>query len=216
MRWSRVNPCSSGFFHSAVILALLSFPSVLAVNRAAAGTIHSVVEFRAPDFRVEPTAQGARYSLGDCPRWNRPGAPSVPFRTVYVAIPEGESVIDVRVTAGNAVDLGPLPAPAPGMSRPGAERDAWDGRTAWPEVSFSTGETGWMRGVQLQSVILWPVRWDPAAGRARLTTSYDIEVVTGPAGPLPEGVWKPARTGTASEIDFRRRISRLVLNPAEL
>jgi hypothetical protein len=109
---------------------------------AEAGVIRSVVEFSPRDFRVESAGPVADYTLADCPRWNRPGAPSVPFRTVYVAIPEGESVVAVQVEAAPGVDLGRLPAPPRGTSRAGADIDPWDGRTPWPQASFTTGDAG--------------------------------------------------------------------------
>ncbi len=211
MRRSRGIPCS----FSVRFLAAGALLSFLCPNLAESRTLRAVVEHDRSSFSVRETAAGTFYTLGRCPNWNMPGAPAVPYDPVQFALKDGEIVLSVTVTALETVDLGRLPKPSFGFSRPGADMSDWNGRTPFPDAAGEPGGLGIQRGTALQSVILWPVSWDPLSGSVTLRTRIAVEIETGPGAPLA-GIVRPRRTDAASESRFLDMQRSLVLNPEDL
>lgn len=196
----------------ASIAGLVLALGLIVASAAGGSVLRKTVTFSPAEFSLDRSGGVTRIRLAGCPDWNQPGAPLVPFRTVHLIVPEGETVRAVRVTPREVVDLGVIQAPAEGISRPGAPRAAWDGRSAWPPEAGRAGEMQWMRGTAIQGIVLWPVQWDPATGHAVLRTELDLEVETAPAPP-PAGTFRSLRRNSRADREFAAIACRLALNP---
>ncbi len=118
-----------------------------------------------------------------------PGLPALPFRTFTIAVPpDRDPVPQVTVLLRESLDLVPAPASEPYMERGGEEgeaipglRDAIDrafysGGEVYPALRFATGPRGWLRQQQVVDLTVYPVRYDPAAGRLEVARRLEVRV----------------------------------------
>lgn len=199
-----------GLFRAVLTAGMLA----VVVTSAQGATLRTRVEFDAADLRseVRPGIAGPAWTLPGSGTWNQPGAPAVPFRSVYLAVPEGEAVVSVSVRTSAAVPLDRAGLPGRGEISERRAPAEWDGVRPFPETAWSVSPPQRFRGVLLQPVTVWPVRVDPSTGRAALTGTFDIEVTTAPA-PEDPSAWRPLRRGTAAEERFGAMLERMVANP---
>lgn len=190
-----------------VIAAMPAVPAVAGVHRFEVG-----FDPKTLTHEVRPGVDGSVWMLPACSAFHEAGAPAVPFRSILLAVPEGERVVSLRTRAsGPLVELD-LGEPGIGSASEGRTPSQWDGHTPYPSQLHQLSEPGWMRGQQIQPVSIWPLTWDPSRGVATLTTTITIEMVTEPAGP-PSDIFRPLRPGSRGDRRFGDLLSTRVLNP---
>lgn len=174
---SRVVPGAS----FAVALLLLAPPAIADVVRS--------FDFAPHEVSITPTLTGARVSILDGVGVGDPGAPEIPAVPAYIEIPDGERVVRVRFEASgwtpvpsSAGRVRPTAALSPGFPISGSladpvlyAEDAW-----FPAAAGMIGPSGGMRGRNLASVALQPVRVRPASGQVEVASMITVHVETAP------------------------------------
>ncbi len=172
-----------------VALAAVLLP-VWAAPAAAAGTgaaHRDTVGFGLSDLRFGRVGGRDLVSLVDGAWLGRPGEPRLPVRPYRVALPPGARVVSVSVAAADSVlvpgvfDIPPARAPRPVSAVPGglgaAPGDSVGTAGGFYPASF--GEylgAGCMDGLPIADIMLYPVRYDRAAGRLMLATRLVVAV----------------------------------------
>jgi hypothetical protein len=169
----------------ASLLALAASATVAAFPASAA--IVRTFHFAPHEVSVLPSTTGARITLVGGAPMGEAGEPETPAVPAYVAIPDGERVVGVTFEAAGWVavpsDAGRIraaAAPSPGFPVRGSEPDAaLYARDAWfPATAGVAGPGGGLRGRNLASFALRPVRVRPASGAVEVATSITVRIDT--------------------------------------
>jgi hypothetical protein len=197
---------------------------VVAAESRAVGNPSARLEFRANDVRLVESGDGARVSLAGLPRMGGTDAPELPVALRTFAVPEGYAVREVRVVprdevlVASGVRLGVREAAAPddmeavtrafprGALEPGSPI-----HPARPGLALHSGNAG---GFTLQSVAVFPLRWDRLSGDLYLARTVDVDVELELSAAAPALVRE--RRGTEAERVMAEALASLVENPAAL
>jgi hypothetical protein len=172
----------------AILSAAAALVLALGTLAAAGAATHlETVTFRAEDLVFGEDAGRDLVSLGG-DRWlARPGEPRLPAEPYRVALPPGSRVVSVNVTPERSqalegrFDIAIARAPQP-ISGAAAGASVPAGASAYLESDFypsSHGEylgAGYMDGVLIADIMLYPLRYNSADGSLVLATDLRVEV----------------------------------------
>ncbi|MFX1297411.1 MAG: C25 family peptidase propeptide domain-containing protein [Promethearchaeota archaeon] len=144
-----------------------------------------------------------------------PGEPSLPQEGLYVAIPKGATVIDVRVVKSKMKSFKlshPVkPAPEPttdpsGLPALNPKQSIYKKDIAFPGVLFKNLGTKQVGDINVVHLMLYPVQYHPTSNVIDLHKKIELEVeyeysAKGPLrGPPTRGVRKRVPTGYEDQI----------------
>jgi hypothetical protein len=170
-------------------LLAVTLSGLVAVADSMAAEIVRTFNFAPHEVSVLRSSTGARISLVGGVPVGEPGQPETPAVPAYVEIPDGERVTGVSFEAAGWApvpsDAGRIRAAAalsPGFPIRGSEPDpALYAADAWfPAAAGIAGPGGGVRGRNLASLALRPVRVRPASGAVEVATSITVRIETAP------------------------------------
>jgi subtilisin family serine protease len=186
-----------------------------------------VYRFPTPDVRAlaDGTLDVRTSSLEST---GEPGEPVLPTLTARVAIPQGESVVSLKVVPGerHVVDLAapvrhgqqPYPLSKPSERRATPRKESLYGSNdLFPSDSVRSRGVQAKRGVEFVDLVLQPVAYQPKAGKLVWFGTLTVEVVTQPATKAA----KAARATLTDRARYRSSddgavVAMLVDNPVAL
>ena len=175
--------------HARVRLSGASLPVLallLSAGSVQAAEIVRTFTFAPHEVTVERASTGARVVIAGGVGVGAPGEPEVPAVPAYVEIPAGEKVVGVTFEAAGWTpvpsDFGairPAAAASPGFPIEGSTPGALYAADAWfPASAGVAGPSGGMRGRNIASLALQPVRVRPASGTIELATTVRVRIQT--------------------------------------
>lgn len=192
-----------------------------ATQAGASGNPSAQLTFRAADVRVLSIGGQVGVSLAGLPRVGGTDAPALPVALRTFAIPSGYAVREVRVVprdevrVAEGVQLSVREAGAPGDMDAvvrefprGALEPGAPIHPARPGMALHSGNAG---GFTLQSVAVFPLRWDRLTGDLYLATTVDVDVELSPAAGEPELARE--RRNTGAERVMAAALASVVENP---
>lgn len=125
-------------------------------------------------------------SLPGCVVTSPEGAPRLPVYLSTFCVPEGEAVIGIEVVEVSSEALSGrydiLPGGGELLDRPVRKDLAiWAGTDPYPAEVAALGQGGFMRGVRVASVLVYPVQFLPAEGQIVFNRRVVVKVRTGPS-----------------------------------
>lgn len=167
---------------AALAIATWSVPSL-------AGEIVREFTFSPSDVSLTPGPDGLRISVTGAVPDGRPGAPELPAVPAWIDVPSGDRVTTVAIEAFGYVSVGSdrgrvrtAPAVSAGLPRIASEPDAavYGANDWYPSDAGRRGVSGGMRGRNLASAVLMPVRVRPGTGDIEIATRIVVRVTTEP------------------------------------
>lgn len=185
---------------------------------AGAAELQLTVEVPRPQTRLDERGFSHVEIPGYLP-WGQPGAPELPARLLYLALPPGEQVTSLEVHPAPARSLPgrhrlfPRQRPWPFSRGPApfqaADQTAFRAAAAAPLVS--TAQPQLLRGFAVLPVMVRPLRYQAASGTLDWYPRIAITITTGKLKGNPPAL--PGYRGL--ERDFSR-VRHLVANPRQL
>ncbi|HTY08032.1 MAG TPA: C25 family cysteine peptidase, partial [Candidatus Edwardsbacteria bacterium] len=133
-----------------------------------------------------------RYSIAGCANGIAPGAPALPQRGIAFAVPPNTVPVIVSASAAAETTIAGTPLPAPGIAGDSADyrpdRAIYGGKARYPLSIAQLAPTVWAGDRKLASVLLHPMRYDPASGSTTAAGRIRVEIEFRPAAgdrPLP-------------------------------
>ena len=213
---------STGMLLALACSIVLGIPSS---SRGEVTTLRHTYRFDASGLRIQQSPTGARIvAPGFAATWEA-DSPEIPFETLTFLVPRGTRGVAVRavprddVVMAEAVQLRPAGAIEDTEGRwldPSKARQAIPAGAAaapygtYPLLAAEIAGGGAVHGYQLLTVRVYPVHFEAASGRVRVTPAYDLEIDLESGGGLP---LERQRYSAAIEADARRGLERLVANP---
>ncbi|MGH7726061.1 MAG: C25 family cysteine peptidase [Candidatus Eiseniibacteriota bacterium] len=174
-------------FVSLSILALALTAALSGPRSAGAAEIVREFSFSPSEVATLGGPDGLRISIRGGVPAGAPGAPELPTVPVWVDVPAGDRVTSITVEARGYVPFATAQgrvraaaAVSPGFPRVGSAPDAsiYGANEWYPSNGGQRGPAGRMRGLNLASAALSPVRVRPATGDIEVATSIVVRVTT--------------------------------------
>lgn len=176
--------------------------------RLAETTSGLVISVRIPPaaLKVAIDSDGRRtVSIAGVPSVMVPGQPELPVLVVGVALPEGPPVELSHRARGEESASGPPVRPVPGLDPRDTARREMDPRiyalgTAWPQQPVVIEELHY-RELRIARLLIYPVRYDPAAGEVLIAPEMDVRLqFSAPAVAQDAPGLSPAERRVASRL----------------
>jgi hypothetical protein len=213
----RIRHCGIAFMVIAVALAV-AYPVFASPETSL------VVSFHRDQFQFDRHLGYDRVQLAGGGLLSHPGAPTLPARQLYIAIPAGYEALSVAVRSLDSQDLpgthwilpGQPPRPLDGSSKPPLvepnERIYASSAAYPPELGRLTRQTD-LAGQQMAVVTVYPLQYSPVAGKLILHGELEITLETQPG--------RIARETYARFTDTQKRIygdmvRKMVINPQDV
>lgn len=144
-----------------------------------------------------------------------PGEPSVPQEGLYVGIPEGATVVDVRIakskqktyTLSHQMKPAPTPTTDPsGMPELNPKQEIYEKDDAFPGVLFKNLGTKQLGDVKVLHLMMYPVQYHPVSNcidlysKIELEVEYEFGVEKAPLRGIPSKSRKRVPTGYEDSI----------------
>ncbi|HHS50813.1 MAG TPA: hypothetical protein ENN07_06825, partial [candidate division Zixibacteria bacterium] len=184
-----------------------------------AGFMEIEIVRSANDFEVV-SGDFVRVFSDDCVVWGEPGTPQILAEALQVLIPQGFALTDASIDSEVWRPLAegvPFPAQSPAilsipspMIAPPTPSDYRADRW-FPENPLLGASSGNMSGFSIGSVVLSPIRWNPAMGICEFLESARITIEYAPNTSI-----SPSRRTPHSDRHWRESIAGIVINPQEI
>jgi hypothetical protein len=201
----------------------LAITAIICSTASAEWTRSYPVSFSLSDLALSKVDGFDRVQLGDCDFIETVGAPQLPVKYIYIAIPSGERAVSCDVTSQNAIEIPgryrvepaqePVPISLSAIPRvPTAPDPAiYTQLGPYPGQIASLIDTGSLSGHKLVSVALYPVQYIPRSGKLVFHTEINISLRLS----QEPGVIIEKRTRKAEGL-FCSAARALVANPQEV
>ena len=155
--------------------------------RAAVADVVRTFTFSPHDVAVVAGSAGTVVAMTGAVPDGAPGEPELPAVPVFIQIDAGQRVRSSTITALAWAPLGTATtrlrtaaAAQPGLPRLGSDPDAalYASREWFPASPGTLGPTGTMRGRELATLALRPVRVRPGTGELEIATRIEVRLVT--------------------------------------
>ncbi|MFN8180101.1 MAG: C25 family cysteine peptidase [bacterium] len=215
------NRISRFFFTCGLLLA--AAVGLGHVDAAAAATPTTRLSYDATDVRLTQIAGRTEVSMVGLLTAGGTDAPAMPMALRTFVVPAGYAVREARVTPRDEVRIAQgvhLATRAAVLDDPNQVTRAFPAgalEADAPSIPARAGLAlggGTAGGYTLQSVAVFPLRWDRATGDLFLARTVDVELALEPAAPSADLV--RVRRNPAAERAFAQALSAVVENPGEL
>jgi hypothetical protein len=186
---------------------------------AAAADIRVRVDFDGGDLKFEETRAGTRVSMSGLLEAAEAGVAALPMSLQTFYVPDGYEVAEVRATPAAEVVVRSgvrlarqeaLLEPDQGQVTRSFPRGALDPEsTRHPARSSVALGGGFFAGNRIESVALFPVRWQD--GNLVFTSSFDLEIDLRPA--RAARALTRLRSTENADVAYRQALSAIVANP---
>jgi len=204
------------YFALAITLWILPFEKVLAQYIGQQSFSSSEISFTQSDG-------WDMVAMAGCQLETQPGIPALPVKLLNIVIPVNKKVSGIEVLSiqqqelQGTFNLMPAqPGKVPDLPDPGfypADASVYNINAYYPSSQLSSSGAGFMAGVHISGLQLYPLQYNPITKKLKLTTSITFRLVYADEA---NGPVKPLRLFSTYKEMVKSGIKSNMLNPADV
>jgi len=162
-------------------------------------------------------------TMAGCQLETQPGMPALPVKLINIVIPVNKKISGIEVLSiqqqelQGTYNLMPAqPGKVPDLPDPGffpADASVYNTNAYHPASQLISSSAGFMAGVHISGLQLYPLQYNPVTKKLKLTTAISYKLVYADEANNPI---KPLRLFSDQKEMIKSEISRSVINPADV